>query len=80
MRGTRNILACLIAAAALAGCALDGGYGSRSSGYGYSSGYNDNGGYYSSYGNGYSGDYYGDYGNRNGSYGYGHRHPYYNRW
>ena len=63
MRGTRNILACLIAAAALAGCAFDGGYGSRSGGYGYNSGYNDNGGYYSSYGNGYSGGYY--------PYGYG---------
>jgi hypothetical protein len=77
MRGIKSILACLIVAAALAGCVYDPGYGHRSGGYygnGYSGGYG--GGYYGGgYGNGYGGGYNDGYG---GGYNSGYHHPYYN--
>ena len=60
MRSARNILACLIIAAFLAGCAFDTGNDSQRSyrgGFGHSDGYGPNGGYAPSGGYGFNGGY-----------------------
>jgi hypothetical protein len=64
MRHLRNIAACLIMAASLAGCVYGGyGGGRYHGGYGYGGGYGYSGGYGYGGGYGYNGGYHHRYNN-----------------